>query len=326
MAGTIIHTGSTARPKPEIARALMEFNPDDQLFIADAVAPKIPSRKKEGTMMFLKREDFTRLESTEVAPGAAYGRGHFRTSATTFNCIKYGQESAVTDEDREIYGDSFDAELVAGKRAYGAVLIDRESRVKDLIFNTTTWTGASLYTDNSGAPWDAAASGAIAQVQAAMEAVRTNCGYWPNALILNVVQLQNLTNNTGIIAKFPGAALITFNMVQNALASIFHPALKKLIIAGGVYNSAKEGQDYSGADIWTDDYAMVAKVATSNDPAEACVARTVTWSGLMGMPENLIEVSSYREDQSDSDVIKVRTYLDEIVVDSAFAHLMKVDA
>ena len=54
-----------------------------------------------------------------------------------------------------------------------------------------------------------------------------------------------------------------------------------------------------------------------------CVGRTVRWTAVSGAG---LDVTSYREDQTDSDVLKLREYLDEKIIDIGFAHLIKVDA
>lgn len=319
---SVIHTGSTARPKPELSRALMEFDLDLQKYVASAILPIFPSKVQEGTITVVRREDLLRHENTKLAPGSTYGRGALRTEATTFACIKYGHEQQVTDEDREIYKTAFDAEVVKAKSALHKVLIDREVRTETLIMNTSTWTGAALYTDNSSNPWDDVSKDIIGQVMAAIEKVRAGSGEKANALVLSTVQVNNVLQNTAIKARFPGSAVITRELILNNLVSIF--GLEKLVECSGVYNSAAENQDAVMTDIWSDDYAMVARLATTpDDLSEHCLGRTLRWMGDSG---DGVDVSMYREPQTDSDVVKARAFYDEKVLDIYCGHLMKVDA
>ena len=64
------------------------------------------------------------------------------------------------------------------------ILVEREIRVKDLLFNTSTWTGAALYKDWSAAPWDTVGSDVITHVLTAKEKVRSNCGMNPDSMLI----------------------------------------------------------------------------------------------------------------------------------------------
>jgi hypothetical protein len=191
-----------------------------------------------------------------------------------------------------------------------------------MIMNTTTWSGAALYTDVSSAPWDTAGSDVIGHIKAAKDKVRTGTGMMANALILDYSQMDNLVyTNTAIKGLLSGLAVPTPDAVNTVIKNLLK--LDELIVCGAVYNSAKEGQTATMANVYSDDYAMVARVATSTNPSEACVARTIQ-SRAMG-PGTDMETSIYDEPQTKSKVVQGSVYLDEVVVDSAFGHLLKVD-
>jgi len=202
------------------------------------------------------------------------------------------------------------------------MLLKRELRVKNLLFNTTTWTGSALYTDNSGSPWDNIATDIISQVVAAKEKVRLGTGVRPNALIVGESAVQNMIKNTGIKARFQNTDTITVDMIRNGMASIF--GLRYLMVGDTVYNSADEGQAFSGAEIWPDDYAMVAVIADGPGAPviTPCVGRTLRWTE---MADGLLVPEMYREPQTKSDILQVEDYVDEKVFDPYFAHLMKID-
>jgi len=318
-------TGSVAIAKPELGRAITEFDPASQGYIGNQVYPPIPVNKEEGKIRMVCREEMGQLESTQINAGAVYPRGSYSTELIEYACKKYGFEVQVTDEDYAIYRDTFDAEVVAAKRARGAVVVEEESDVKDATFDATNWTGAALYTDNSGAPWDNIASDIIGQVNAAIENVITNSGAQPNALVVGRGTVNNMLLNTAILARFPGAAAVTRKMVRDHLLSLFD-GLDTIIEGRAVYNSAKEGQSWVGSSIWPDDYAMVCKVATSNDPSEPCIGRSLVWDAVDG--QNGVEYATemYREEQTESNILRVKKYREVKRIDTAFGHLMKIDA
>jgi len=331
-----IHTGSVATPKPYVARAIQEASGIDEMFVADRVLPLFPTRVQDGTLNIVQREDMLRIENTVLAPGAAYGRVHFREEGLAFHCVKNGEEGQVTDEARAMYADVFDAEVVAARQVYANLRRSRENRVASAILNTTTWTGATLYTDVSAAPWTTVASDVVSQVATAAEKVHLACGLMPNALIMNTTNVNCLIANTVIRARFPGAPFITRQMLADGLASIF--GIPYLIECGAVKNSAIEGAAHTGAYIWSSTYAMVARIRTGGIPEEPGLGVTMNWNlvpsmaiaagetagGAPGGEDQSIEVETYREPQTDSDIVKVRQYIDELILGAAYGHMLKV--
>ena len=330
-----IHTGSVAIPKPYVARAIQEVSGIDEMFVADKILPIFPTRVQDGTLPVVQREDMLRIENTVLGPGAAYGRVAFREKGLLFHCVKNGEEAQIPDETRAFYRDAFDAEVVAARQVYANLRRSRENRVAAAVLNATTWTGAALYTDVSGAPWSTVGSDVVSQIAAAVEKVHLGSGLLPNALIMNTTNVNYLIANTVIRARFPGATLITRQMLADSLASIF--GITQLIECGSVKNSAIEGQDHVGAYVWSSTYAMVARVRTGATPEEPGLGVTMKWDavpsmsiegeGAVGAPageDSSIEVTTYREEQTDSDVVKVKHFIDELILGAAYGHLLKV--
>jgi hypothetical protein len=200
---------------------------------------------------------------------------------------------------------------------------EREARLAAATFNTTTWTGASLYTDLSGtAPWGTVATDVVSGVNAAKQKVHLNSGLRPNALILNTVNVDRLLANTTIRAHFPGAPRITREMLKASLVSIF--GLQYLIEAAAVKNTADEGQSHVGAYVWSNLYVGVARVVPPGAPLPTPgLMRTMKWACLMGVNADM-NVVMYRENQTKSDVVQSDWYLDELVLGTAYMHLLKV--
>jgi hypothetical protein len=93
-----------------------------------------------------------------------------------------------------------------------------------------------------------------------------------------------------------------------------------VIVAGTSRKNAKEGQASSQVQIWSIEYAMVCKIATSNDMREPCIGRTFHWSQDGSSIGGSVE--SYREEAIRSDVIRVRHDVDEIILYPQAGHLL----
>jgi len=317
----MIQKPTHATPRADLGVAFHEYSPARGIYIADSILPMLGVRKQAATLSVIQRENLT-IPNTKRANGAVFGRVSLYAEDMSYSCWNDGLEGQLTDQDRENYGDDFDAELETVNGVKIKMLLAREVRIKNLVFNTTTWTGSSLYTDNSASPWDTETTDIISQVNAAKEKVRLNTGVPADSLIIGEAAMQNLLKNDDIIARFPGAALITEAMIRNAMAAIF--GLEQLLVGKCAYNSADEGQTATMSDIWGDDYAMVAALGREGMPlTEPQLGRTVLWERYT---PGMVDVEQYREQQTKSDVFQVERSIDEKIFDAYFAHLMKIDA
>jgi len=317
----IINSGT--RVQPYLSRAIQEYTPGGMI-AAMALRP-IRTTEKSGTILKWDREStMPRDENLQRAPGAAYARKDVRVSQDTYTCVGYGEEVPVPDEDLATYKSEFDMMMAGAKKVKGDLLGNREIAAASLLFNTTTWdTGTSaLYTDVSSAPWDAAGSDVIGAVSAGAEQVRANTGLKANALILGEAQYVNLTmKNTAIRNLLSGIAVATPEALGQVLAAVL--GLKYVFAGGMVKNSNAEGGDATIADAWADDYAMVARVAETDDPSEHCLGRIMVWEEIADAD---VRISTYREDQTDSTIVKGKLNEDRKIIDTYCGHLLKVDA
>lgn len=316
----MIQKSTHAIPRMDLGEAFHEFSAEDMRFIALDILPKKPLGKKAATMSVTKRKNLT-IEETKRANGSTYNRIEWYMDDLAYACVNHGLEGQVTDEDVENYGSEFDAELEKTQGIKLKMQLAREKRVKDLVFDTSKWTGAALYTDNSAAPWDAVGSDIIGQLRAGKEKVRANTGRIPNSLIIGEGSLNNMLANTALIARFPGIPVLTESIFRSRLNELL--GIQNLLVGQAVYNTADEGQDFSGGDIWPDDYAMLAVLGTETTPmVQGHLGRTIIWEQYTSDIEYL---ETYREEQTESEIIRCKEFIDEKIFDVYFAHLMKID-
>ena len=307
--------------RPDLASSFMEFDLEANRsgFIGAQVFPMIPVAKQLGSFGYIPIEQLLKDRDTLRAPGAGYNRSEFTFTKATYACEEHGAEEPIDDREAQMYADYFNAEQLAALRAHSAVLRNYEKRVAAAVFNATTWTS---YTTAITEEWDTkAAAVPIADVKTASQAVFTQCGMWPNALICNKKVWQNLryTNEVIDLIKYAGITdprpgTITTQAVAQAMD------LEMIIVAGGVKDTAIEGQAASLASIWSDEYAMVCKVATTDDPREPCIGRTFHWSEDGSEFAGTIE--SYRDDRVRSDIVRARHDIDEVVLYVEAGHLL----
>ena len=315
------YQGTRAIPRLELGEAALEFIAAQDEFIGSRVLPIFPTKKKAGIFPAITRESITRDADTKRAPRGNYNRDSFQAKDRQYGCEEHGLEGPLDDSEREMYATDFDAELTTVQIVTRRVLQAQEKRVAAKVFNTTTFSGTKLFTDFSAEPWDNASSDVIAQIREVREKVRKNCGMDPGTLLMSKANIDRLLANAGIKGAIQYVARLTEAEILNALADIL--GVKKILVGKGIYNTAKEGKPFQGADIWSDDYAMVAVIGEGQRLADPSVGRTFLWTA--DSPENAT-VEQYRDNPARSDIFRVRQHVDEIVIDPYFAHLMKVDA
>lgn len=313
-----------ATPRLDLGEAYMEIEIEPGKFIAEDVLPPFISNIRGGKFPKRKKASLLQNVQTKRSARGGFNRIDSRVGDQTFECETHGLEGVVDDEERVLYESDFDADLACVQDVHEALSIAKEIRVATAVFNTTTWTGSTLYTDvSASAPFDTASSDAIGVLLDAVEKVRQG-GHRANALIIGAEQFKNLMKNSGVRAQFPGAPIITLEMLQRALGSLV--GLERVIVGRAMYDSA--GEDPTGntaaslTDVWSNDYAMVARVAAPGARLSApCIGRTIKW----GKFDVSRRVMQYREEQTMGDVFRELESVDELVIDSSCGHLLKID-
>lgn len=318
---------SLATLRPDLAGSFMEFDNDmdSRGFIASRVMPVIEVQKASGKFGKIPIEQLLMQRETARAPGAGYSRSNFKFTTASFTCEEHGAEEPVDDREADMYADFFSAEQVAATRARDVVLRNYEQRVSAAIFNTTTWTGGAL-TTSIIEEWDDLANAIpITDIEKAVQKVYDNSGLRANALIIGWKVFRNLRNGEKsgqLIDRIKYSGIDdpkAGNITEAVLAQAF--GLDMVLVGGSVKNAAIEGQAASLSMIWDGEFAMVCRVATSQDIREPAIGRTFHWgedgSSIGGT------VESYREEQNRSQINRVRMDVDEIVLYPEAGHLLK---
>ena len=309
-------SSSLATLRPDLGGSLQEFDlaMDRAGFIATRALPVFEVAVKSGVFGRIPVEQLLQNRDTTRAPRSGYSRSNYTFTSDSFACQEYGAEEPVDDAEATMYRNYFDIEMISAQRAFDAVLRDAERRVSALLFNSTTWTGSDLTLGITNEWDDYTNATPIDDVEAAVRKIYANSGLWANALIINRLVFRNLRNCAKVIDRITssgaGNPAKPSDVTTDMLARVFD--LPYIIVAGGTENSADEGQAFAGAPLWSNEYAMVAKVATGNDISEPCLGRTFHWGADGSSIGGTVE--SYRDETVRGDVIRVRHDVQEKVL------------
>ena len=314
---------SSALQRPDLGQTFEEFDllASRSGFVGSQVLPIFNVALQ--TANFSKIPIETLLEDSETgrASRSGYARSDGKFEQDNFATKEHGAEELVDDRERAIYAYTIDVERLSAARALMKVARNLERRIADAVFNATTWAGASLTTAVTNEWDDKTNATPIDDVHAAIQKVRDGSGLIPNALILDYQVYRNLRLCNQIVDRLkywggddPNVSGITEQAIARALG------IERLIVAGAQRNSADKGQTASLTAIWSGEYAMICRVASSPDLMEPCIGRTFHYTGDGSSEAGTVEM--YREESKRSDVIRVRQETHEKVIYASAGHLL----
>lgn len=311
------NTDTSALARPDIEGALEELDlvALQSGFIATRVLPVINTPVKSGEMNVVPAEQLFQQHSTKRAPTGAFQRGRWTFDNLEWRCEQYGWEEPLDRSEAELFGVA-QAEEICAKRARDFVLRDLEKRVADMVFNAVTWTPSNITNE-----WDDFTNATpIADVRTARETVKDQTGLPANAVILsqkvfnNALLCDEITDKIKYVQRtLPG------DIEDGDLLSLAF-GVPYVIVGGVPYNTKGRGQTVVGADVWSDEYVMVARVATGSDPKEPCLGRIFHWTALRSTINVALE--EYLEPQTQSKVFQAYTFMDEVIFDTKCAVLL----
>lgn len=307
---------SLATLRPDLGGSVTEFDlaMDRAGFISHRILPVFEASKQSASFGRIKLKELLQNRETTRNSSGGYSRGKWEFEDDSYATREHGFEEPVDDRDSEIYGEYFDAEMVAAEIAQDTVLRNREKRVAGKIFDPTVWTGSSL-THNVTHEWDDAANAVpVTDVNTAVQKVWDNCGLWPNAIIFNRSVFRNLRNCASVKAEIAssgaGSSQVQGKITVQQIAELFD--LPMVLVAGSAKNIADKGLDASISHIWSSEYAMVARIAMTNNLKEPCLGRTLHWGGDGSQIGTAME--SYRDETVRANIIRARHEVDEKIL------------
>lgn len=302
-----LKTNTTIRP--DLGALAYEFYTESATsgFIGLELFPLFETPLKTANFPIITAKAMLSTPETQRAARSAYGRSDYVLDEGDYNCKNHGWEEAVDDEERKLYADYFDAEEIATQRATGIVLRSQEIRIKNKALDT-----AAIHNGAAGIKWDLIATAdPKSDVQDAVETIRKRTGLLANTIAMSRTRFLKLLNTTKFLEAMKYTVAIQaqpFEVQRQAVA--LYLGIDRLLIAGGIYDKNQKGKAVDPDDIWAADKVVVARTAApgSKDLKEPCIGRTFLWTR---MTPNNITTDTYREDQTESDIYRVKAYTDE---------------
>ena len=311
-------TNSNAIIRPELATCAFEYSMDSTKmgYIGSQVLPVFESDIEAGQYPVIPLEALLSIPETARADGSAYSRDDFQYGEDDFICKENGFESPIDDKQVKRLSRYFDAELVATQRCMNVILRRQEKRIADTLYNETNFTPHAVTH-----AWSADNAVPLTDVNLGITAIEETTGLSPNTLIINKPTFRALGLCPALIdrIKYTNPNVQRGQVSAQLLAQYFD--VDRVLVAGGVYNSANKGLDGVISRIWSSTYAMLCITSSGGmDLREPSLGRTFMWTQDSPTP---VVVESYREEQTRSNVIRARQNTAEKLTMKAAGYLLK---
>lgn len=296
---------------PALTLTAQKFMQDASGFVGRRLFPLFFTALQAANYYVFDRENMLNVPTNiRRHPAAPYARHVMQLSGDSYSCQNYGVEEPVDDEERAKYGNAVDADNAAVRRGVNTILVNHEVRVRTAVINS-----GSVSTSSPGTRWDQEGSTPIQDVRAMREAIHTNCGMEATTLCMNRAVFNVLCDHSQIVdrIKYSERGVIT----EQILAAVF--GVSEVLVAGGMTNTAAEGLMLNPGSIW-DDTVILAHVEKTQDLSAPNFGRTFAWRQFTG-PDGL-QTFTYRQDEIDSDVQRVRQHCDEKLVGPECGYLL----
>lgn len=296
--------------RPDLATGVLGFNASVQKFMGLSLLPPIGVQLRNGSFGKITYAEMTEAPlSIKRAPGSEYYRTETNVTTDTYDCEEYGQEEAIDDGNSLVVGQYFDAEMTAARKAAYNLLYQQEVRIKTLI--QTTGTFSSTYQSACYDEWDQASTATpIKDVLAAKMKLYSNSGAdesMGGKLVLGMSHKVYTalvgTNDVKGALGFNGPGLPPSYWQTESVA-------RALGVDQVVYSVAQS----SGTDIWDDEYAYLFLTSDSPDMSIPRLGNVFRWDA--DCADNAL-VETYRDEKVRSNIVRVRQFVDEKVVNVA---------
>lgn len=318
----------TAINRPDLGQAVSEVASSSPLlgFVGTQILVPISVSVQSAEYPVIPKEALFSIRDDRRDGRGGYNRSDWDWESGRYATRDRGLEDVVDARFLAMYRTKFDYEAAIAKRLYNDMRRAQEKRILDKLQLVTNFAAHDVTNE-----WDDAANCTpLADVNAGRAAMYA-LGIDPNCLVISYnhfLWLSKCTEvKTAVYQLFPDAAR-SGTITLEHLRAYFN--IQKLLVAGALYNSADKGQDATLAGLWSDENALLCRVAAPGDTIEEpSIGRTFVWNEGEAGDENDFIVEDYPENQVRGQVLRVRYDADERLLasfDDNGAELSKIYA
>jgi hypothetical protein len=293
---------------------------DEGKFAADRIFPTVPVRKQSDLFAVYDKGYFYRDEMAERPLGGKNNRTGYGISQGTYRCEEHGLIHPIDDRLRANADEPLDPDRAGMRLLTTQALIHRDRIWASKYFATTIWgqtdqTGvASAPAANQFLQFDQSGSDPIGVVDKARDNMGGTTGFDPNVLVLGRDVFRAIKNHAAVLARiqYTQRAVVT----EELLAELFN--VDRVVVPGGVQNTAKEGQTNAISFIVNPKAMLFVYAASAPSVDTPSAGYTFAWTDLIPGATNAFGgvIGRMRDEEAHSDLLEIRTAFDTRVVAS----------
>ena len=290
------------------------FMQDQDHFVAGKVFPTVPVQKQTDKFFTYTQDDFFRDQVQYRADGTESAGTGYGLSTDSYSAQVWALHKDIGDQVRANSDAPLSPDQDATRFITQQMLLRQEIDWASNYFTTSVWgndvTPSTLWSASSG-------SDPIGDVQTGINTVLTNTGYKPNVMVMSYAVFSILKNHADIIDRYKYTS--SSSITEELLASVL--GVERVLVMGGIKNSAAEGASASYAQIGDKD-ALLAYVAPNAGIMAPSAGDNFSWTGLAqsgGIGTNTA-ISRFRMDALRADRIEIESAWSYKVVSSALGY------
>jgi len=312
----------STRGNIHIDRALSSFSLkySNGAFIADRVCPRVDVAKESDKYFVYGRQDFRPTKDARADKADTNFIDSWKIESTpTYTCVEHSLADLVSDRERRNADEPLSPDFDVTENLTNMMMLNREKRVADVLTSASTFSTSGNAVALSGSEqWndtdfdsDSKDDAIEARIDAGKEAVRAAIGRDPNTIVIPAAVAKVVKRDPAVrdLVRYTDNSLLVNGDLPPTLWNM------RVLVPGAVYDSAEEGQSFSGSDIWGK-HVLLAYIAPNPR-----TPRTMTL-GLSFQSQGR-QTSKWREDGRKSDAIEVSEILVEKVVCEYCGYLIR---
>jgi hypothetical protein len=285
-----------------LSNVAVEFQPVG--FVADAVLPVVPVNFESAGYYVFDDTNFN-IPEAKRNPRGVYKEIDFGLATDSYKAEEYGIAVRIDDRERRNAPVQINLDIGKTRRATNGILLNRERRVANLVTNTanvtqnTTLAGAAQWSDPTSNPASVARTG--------RDLIRSKTGVIFNRMAMSYAVYESLRIHPALIDFVEGA-----RPTEADIAEYFE--VDQIVVARAIYNSAKEGQASTLADLWGKDalFYFQSPIVQADEPSFGYQFEALA-----------LTVFRWRDVPVNCDVIRVNEIRAEKIVSAKLAYLVK---
>lgn len=294
---------------------LAESFSQEGVWIADKILKPLPVAKESDVYYkYSLKEVISIPHQTLRGDGAEANEVSWSVSTASYNCEEYALKDIVTDRARKNADAPLELDGDTTRYLTNLIMLDREKRVADAVFNGTTFTSytATLTGNDQFSSLNTSDPAGVAET--ARESVMKNALQMPNTVIVGYEVHKYLIQHPQVLDRIKGGA------TKNNMATIRDAQLAEFFdvdnyyVGRAVYNGNNIGQTASASYVWGD-YMMFAYIAPSPPRKGVTLGATLRSRGF--------QTKKWREEKRNGDMIEVGMIDDEVIITAGAGYLVQ---